>query len=54
MKTNTNKLTIDNKVKNNKKMILKDDDISVKTSKTQRILTNISKKLGLSLAIYQR
>ena len=54
MKTQKDDKAIDNKHKKNNNTLLNDDDNSVKTSKFQQRLTNISKKLGLSYAIFQR
>ena len=54
MKTQKDNKAIDNNEKITNCTLLNDDDNSVKTSKFQQRLTNTSKKLGLSYAIFQR
>jgi hypothetical protein len=54
MKTQKDNKTVDNNNKIINNTLLNDDGNSVKTSKFQQRLTNISKKLGLSYAVFQR
>jgi len=54
MNITTNNLSTDNKEKKEKDALLNDKCIPVKSNNTQQKLANISRKLGLSYAIFQR
>jgi hypothetical protein len=54
MKTTCNNLTTDNKEYKSKNTLSNDERTHKKISKFQQRLTNISKKLGLSYAVFQR
>jgi hypothetical protein len=54
MKTTQITLTIDNKQQKTSNTLSADKGTPEKTNKTQQRLANISKKLGLSFAVFQR
>lgn len=54
MNITTSNLTTDNKEQKESNALLNDKHTPVKSNNTQQKLANISRKLGLSYAIFQR